>query len=44
MLKRRLQFAGRQVGDFFAGEVVLSTAEETERACFGAFSLHCMKK
>jgi hypothetical protein len=32
------------VGDFFAGEYVLSAAEETERAYFGAFSLHCTLK
>jgi hypothetical protein len=36
MLKRRLQSAGGQVGDFFAGEYAIAAAEETERACFGA--------
>jgi hypothetical protein len=44
MLKCRLQCAGGRVGDFFAGDYVLSAAEETERAYFGAFSLHCTLK
>jgi hypothetical protein len=44
MLKWRLQSAGGRVGDFFAGEYVLCAAEETERAYFGAFFLHCSPK
>jgi hypothetical protein len=37
MLKRRLQSTAGRVDDFFAGEYVLSAAEETERAYFGTF-------
>jgi hypothetical protein len=44
MLKRRLQSAGGPVGDFFRRRGPLSAAEETEKACFGAFSLHCTPK
>jgi hypothetical protein len=44
MLKRGLQSAGGRVGDFFPGEYVLSATEETERAYFGAFFLHCTPK